>query len=83
MRDLEGVIAQLDIRRAQVLVEAIIAEVQDADGLNLGIQWANKNSGMSQFTNTGLPITTAIAGANQYKKEGAVDRLDCQYAQRS
>lgn len=66
-------IAQLDIRRAQVLVEAIIAEVQDADGLNLGIQWANKNSGMSQFTNTGLPITTAIAGANQYKKEGAVD----------
>ena len=73
MRDLEGVIAQLDIRRAQVLVEVIIAEVQDADGLNLGIQWANKNSGMSQFTNTGLPITTAIAGANQYKKEGAVD----------
>lgn len=73
MRDLEGVIAQLDIRRAQALVEAIIAEVQDADGLNLGIQWANKNSGMSQFTNTGLPITTAIAGANQYKKEGAVD----------
>lgn len=73
MRDLEGVIAQLDIRRAQVLVEAIIAEVQDADGLNLGIQWANKNSGMSQFTNTGLPITTAIAGANKYKKEGAVD----------
>ncbi|HDV6331335.1 TPA: type II secretion system secretin GspD [Klebsiella michiganensis] len=73
MRDLEGVIAQLDIRRAQVLVEAIIAEVQDADGLNLGIQWANKNSGMAQFTNTGLPITTAIAGANQYKKEGAVD----------
>lgn len=73
MRDLEGVIAQLDIRRAQVLVEAIIAEVQDADGLNLGIQWANKNSGMSQYTNTGLPITTAIAGANQYKKEGAVD----------
>lgn len=73
MRDLEGVIAQLDIRRAQVLVEAIIAEVQDADGLNLGIQWANKNSGMSQFTNTGLPITTVIAGAKQYKKEGAVD----------
>ncbi|PLB96724.1 hypothetical protein C0Q16_29295 [Klebsiella pneumoniae] len=31
-------------RRPQVLVEAIIAEVQDADGLNLGIQWANKNA---------------------------------------
>lgn len=55
MNDLERVIAQLDIRRPQVLVEAIIAEVQDADGLNLGIQWANKNAGMTQFTNSGLP----------------------------
>ena len=31
MNDLERVIAQFDIRRPQVLVEAIIAEVQDAD----------------------------------------------------
>ncbi|MFV9079865.1 secretin N-terminal domain-containing protein, partial [Serratia fonticola] len=73
MRDLEKVIARLDIRRAQVLVEAIIAEVQDADGLNLGIQWANKNAGVTQFTNTGLPITTAIAGANQYNQDGTVN----------
>ncbi len=65
-------IAQLDIRRPQVLVEAIIAEVQDADGLNLGIQWANKNAGMTQFTNSGLPISTAIAGANQYNKDGTI-----------
>lgn len=64
--------AQLDIRRPQVLVEAIIAEVQDADGLNLGIQWANKNAGMTQFTNSGLPISTVIAGANQYNKDGTV-----------
>jgi general secretion pathway protein D len=73
IRDLEKVIAQLDIRRAQVLVEAIIAEVQDADGLNLGIQWANKHAGATQFTNTGLPITTAIAGANQYNQDGTVN----------
>ena len=72
MNDLERVIDQLDIRRPQVLVEAIIAEVQDADGLNLGIQWANKNAGMTQFTNSGLPISTAIAGANQYNKDGTV-----------
>ena len=64
IRDLENVISQLDIRRAQVLVEAIIAEVQDADGLNLGIQWANKHAGVTQFTNTGLPIMT-IAEAKQ------------------
>ena len=60
IRDLENVISQLDIRRPQVLVEAIIAEVQDADGLNLGIQWVNKHAGVTQFTGTGLPITTMV-----------------------
>ena len=35
---LATVIARLDIRRAQVLVEAIIVEVQDGNGLNLGVQ---------------------------------------------
>ncbi|MBA0167139.1 MULTISPECIES: type II secretion system secretin GspD [Pectobacterium] len=73
MRDLEQVIAQLDIRRPQVLVEAIIAEVQDADGMNLGVQWANKNAGTTQFTNTGLPITTMIAGADQYRRDGTLN----------
>lgn len=73
MRDLEQVIAQLDIRRPQVLVEAIIAEVQDADGMNLGVQWANKNAGTTQFTNTGLPITTMMAGADQYRRDGTLN----------
>ncbi|MEI7366828.1 type II secretion system secretin GspD [Pectobacterium sp. 1950-15] len=72
MRDLEQVIAQLDIRRPQVLVEAIIAEVQDADGMNLGVQWANKNAGTTQFTNTGLPITTMMAGADQFRRDGTL-----------
>lgn len=73
MRDLEQVIEKLDIRRSQVLVEAIIAEVQDADGLNLGIQWGNKHAGMTQFTNTGLPIASVAAGAEQYRQDGTVD----------
>ncbi|UMO90168.1 type II secretion system secretin GspD [Pectobacterium sp. PL64] len=73
MRDLEQVIAQLDIRRPQVLVEAIIAEVQDADGMNLGIQWANKNAGVTQFTNTELPITTMMAGADQFRRDGTLN----------
>lgn len=58
IRDLENVIEQLDIRRPQVLVEAIVAEVQDADGLNLGIQWAKNETGIMQYTNSGLPIST-------------------------
>jgi len=33
------VVARLDIQRAQVLVEAIIAEINDDVGQNLGIQW--------------------------------------------
>ncbi len=62
MAELEQVVAKLDIRRAQVLVEAIIVEIADGDGLNLGVQWANTNGGGTQFTDTGLPIgSVAIA----------------------
>ncbi|MGQ7142149.1 type II secretion system secretin GspD, partial [Escherichia sp. SS-MK2] len=66
------VIARLDIRRAQVQVEAIIVEVQDGNGLNLGVQWANKNVGAQQFTNTGLPIFNAAQGVADYKKNGGI-----------
>ncbi len=72
MRDLEQVINQLDIRRPQVLVEAIIAEIQDADGLNLGIQWANNRAGMTQFTNTGIPVSTAVIGTEQFRRDGSL-----------
>ncbi|MFV8761838.1 type II secretion system secretin GspD [Yersinia enterocolitica] len=71
--ELEKVISQLDIRRPQVLVEAIIAEVQDADGLNFGIQWANKYSGGTRFTNTDLPLTTI--GRHQYNQDGSSNAL--------
>ncbi|WP_279245057.1 type II secretion system secretin GspD [Candidatus Litorirhabdus singularis] len=39
MQSIEAVIRRLDIRRAQVLVEAIIAEMELIDGQDLGIQW--------------------------------------------
>ncbi|WP_042009891.1 GspD family T2SS secretin variant ExeD [Aeromonas fluvialis] len=60
MAELEQVIAKLDIRRAQVLVEAIIVEMQDGDGLNLGVQWANTSGGGTQFGNSGLPLGTLL-----------------------
>ena len=56
MNSLEKVIDKLDIRRPQVLVEAIIAEVQDGNGLDLGVQWTSKHGGV-QFGSTGLPIS--------------------------
>jgi general secretion pathway protein D len=39
MAALEAVIHRLDIRRAQVLVEAIIVEMEVGDGQDLGLQW--------------------------------------------
>lgn len=39
MQSLTAVIDRLDIRRAQVLVEAIIVELTDDDGRALGLQW--------------------------------------------
>ncbi|GJL90717.1 type II secretion system secretin GspD [Hyphococcus sp.] len=38
-RTLQGVITQLDVRRAQVLVEAIIVEVSDTTARELGVQY--------------------------------------------
>jgi general secretion pathway protein D len=56
MHDLEYIIKQLDIRRSQVLVEAIIAEVQDADGISLGLQWFNQHGGGTNFSDAETPI---------------------------
>jgi general secretion pathway protein D len=67
MSELEQVVAKLDIRRAQVLVEAIIVEIADSDGLNLGVQWGNANGGGTQFTNSGLPLGGAIAAGKDYQ----------------
>lgn len=39
MAALESVIVRLDIRRAQVLVEAIIVEMELSEGQELGLQW--------------------------------------------
>ncbi|MDX1625702.1 MAG: secretin N-terminal domain-containing protein [Wenzhouxiangellaceae bacterium] len=48
-RELRSIIDQLDIRRAQVQVEAIIAEVAVDTGRDLGIQWQFFDSGEEGF----------------------------------
>ena len=48
-RSIESVVDQLDVRRAQVLVEAIIAEVAVDTSRELGIQWQAFESGDSGF----------------------------------
>lgn len=62
MRTIESVINQLDIRRAQVLVEAIIVEVAEGDNVGFGVQWASKSGGGTQFNNLGPTIGEIGAG---------------------
>lgn len=56
MRSLDEVIRQLDVRRAQVQVEAIIVEVFEGDGTTLGVQWLSETGGGTQFTNGVVPV---------------------------
>ena len=62
MRSLEEVIRQLDIRRAQVQVEAIIVEVFEGDGTTLGVQLGSEKFGMTQFTNGVAGIGSLAVG---------------------
>jgi len=41
MKSLLTVVRKLDIRRAQVLIEAVIAEISTGDGVELGVQWSS------------------------------------------
>lgn len=56
LRSLETVIRQLDVRRAQVQVEAIIVEIFEGDGVTLGVQWVSETGGGTQFTNGVVPV---------------------------
>jgi general secretion pathway protein D len=66
-RSLEAIIRKLDIRRAQVLVEAIIAEVSYDKVKKLGVQWivdgTPDGSGPVGVINLGSPSITSIASA--------------------
>lgn len=66
MQSLQSVIAQLDIRRAQVHVEALIVEVAEGSNINFGVQWASKDAGLMQFANgTQIPISALGAAMAQ------------------
>lgn len=67
MAALESVIEQLDIRRAQVMVEAIIVEVAEGDGINLSLQLANANgTSMMQFQDgSNLSVGELLVGLKE------------------
>ena len=62
MAALEAVIARLDIRRAQVLVEAIIVEMEIVEGRELGLQWLFAND--SGLYGSNISTSAAQQGRN-------------------
>jgi general secretion pathway protein D len=57
-RNLRSVIAQLDARRTQVYIEALIVELNSTTSANLGIQWQVANN--SVFAGTNFPPNSII-----------------------
>ncbi|WCM19859.1 type II secretion system secretin GspD [Paraburkholderia bryophila] len=66
-RNLRAVIDQLDARRAQVYIEALIVELNSNTNANLGIQWQVANSSIYAGTN----LTTGGAGNSIVNLTGA------------
>ncbi len=77
LQEMDGIIEQLDIRRAQVLIEAAIVEVSDGNSDALGIQWAMFDGGASVpgvFTNfSEAGITTASILSALIAKDSSSD----------
>ena len=73
-----AIVEQLDIRRAQVVVEAIIAEVSDSSAQELGVQWLFADekfgAGIVNFGSNGVNIAN-IAGAAAGEDTEALGKL--------
>lgn len=69
-RDYADIIAKLDIRRAQVLVEAVIAEVSSQKAMELGVQWAfgspSSGIGLINFNRNNRGLLQLGAAARAY-----------------
>ena len=61
-KDIKKVISKLDIRKAQVLIEAIIAEISSNDSKELGIEWLARGSGGVGLINFTGQIPALLAG---------------------
>lgn len=60
MHALKNVIAKLDIRPAEVLVEAIIAEIDESNLTSLGIQWGSRTTAsvLADQSQSGSSVTS-------------------------
>lgn len=75
MRSIQDVLGKLDIRRAQVLVQAIEAELTSDKSAELGVTWVadaanNGGVGLTDFSNTGAGILGVGQGALAASQSG-------------
>lgn len=67
MKSLRSVVGQLDIRRAQLMIEAVIAEVSIENAAELGVQWRSTSDVGDDHTSVigGTNFNAAGSGINQ------------------
>ncbi len=74
LRTMLAVVEQLDIRRAQVLVEALIAEVNAEQANRLGVNWAaydpKRVLGSTDFPASGTSLRELVAGSLSNTDQG-------------
>ncbi len=79
MREIGSTIEQLDVRRAQVLIQAAIVEVSGSNVEQLGVQWALGNLtsgvGLINFSNAGASVAN-IASAVASKSYSSISAPD-------
>jgi general secretion pathway protein D len=74
MNAMLDVIAQLDIRRAQVLIEALIVEMSEGNGMSIGTQWGSISSGsVVQFGNASAKIGDVMVGLEEAKDQTSTE----------
>lgn len=76
MKEIEELVAALDVRRAQVLIESAIVEVTGGENDALGVQWAagslDRPVGGTNFTNAGPSLSSIAAGVISGDPTGAI-----------
>jgi general secretion pathway protein D len=81
LRELKSLVRQLDIRRAQVLIEAVVAEVTEEKAKQLGIQWQGSEYdregvvGGTNFPGSGDSTVPGIVGTQGALAAGAAQGL--------
>lgn len=67
IRTLKSVISQLDIKPAQLLIEAMVAEINERDFNDLGVEWGSVNS--KDSFRQGFAIINSKTSINQFQAQ--------------